>query len=391
MQPKMDGNVTQEINKTDSIVAHNDNIHRLAEELRIPERKILDFSSPVNPLGVSKKVKAEMRRHLKYLNNHPDPETKRICQKLAQYHGISPSEVICGNGSTELVHLILKALRPRTVLIPSPSNAIYEKALLRVKVSEGWNGGPKIKYLELNEKDGFEIRPEEFINAIKENNVSPDSAYSNMLSGSVAFISNPNKTTGRLLNKGDIRKISEAAKKTGWHLVVDEALIDFCPGNSVIEDVADNPYLIVLRTQSYFHALAGLRIGYGIFHPGISVAFRETGETLPVNSLAQRAAVIAVRDKVYEKETLKVISEEKRFLERSFRRLGIDYFPSDANVYLLKTWNPDETKQRLRKKGILLRDYYNVKGLGSGYLGIAVKSHRENAVLIRELTSILQK
>jgi len=390
MQPKMDGKVTQEINKTDSIAVHNDNIHRLAEELRIPERKILDFSSPVNPLGVSKKVKAEMRRHLKYLNNHPDPETKRLCQKLAQHHGISPSGVICGNGSTELVHLILKALRPRTVLIPSPSNAIYEMSLLRVKVSEGWNGGPKIKYLALNEKDGFEIRPEEFINAIKENNVSPDSAHSNMLSGSVAFISNPNKTTGRLLNKGNIRMISEAAKKTGWHLVVDEALIDFCPGNSVIEDVADNPYLIVLRTQSYFHALAGLRIGYGIFHPGISMAFGETMGPLPVNSLAQRAAVIAVRDKVYWKETLKVLAQEKIYLEKSFRRLGIDYLPSDANVYLLKNVNADEINRRLRKKGILLRDFSDILGLGSSFLGIAVKSHKENAILIRELTSILQ-
>lgn len=391
MQPKMDGNVMQEIIKTDSIAAHKDNIHRLAEELRIPLRKILDFSAPVNPLGVSKKVKAEMRRHLKYLNNHPDPENKRLCRMLARYHGISPSEVICGNGSTEVVHLILKALRPRTVLIPSPSNAIYEKALLRVEDSEGWNAEPRIKYLVLNEEDGFEIRPEEFIDAIKGYAVSPDSAHSNMLSGSVAFISNPNKTTGRLLKKGDIRKISEAAKETGWHLVADEALIDFCPGNSVIDEVANNPYLIVLRTQSYFHALAGLRIGYGIFNPVISMAFREMGNPLPVNSLAQRAAVIAVRDKVYGKETLKVLAEEKIYLEKSFRRLGIDYFPSDANVYLLKNLNADEMKRRLRKKGILLRDYHNVKGLGSGYLGIAVKSHRENAVLIRELTSILQK
>lgn len=387
----MDGNVTQEINKTDSIVAHKDNIHRLAEELRIPERKILDFSSPVNPMGVSKKVKAEMRRHLKYLNNHPDPENKRLCRMLAQYHGVSPSEVICGNGSTELVHLILKALGPRTVLIPSPSNAIYEKALLGVKVSEGWNAEPRIRYLVLNEEDGFEIKPEEFINAMKEYADSPDSAHSNIFSGSVAFISNPNKTTGKLLNKGDIRKISEAAKETGWHLVVDEALIDFCPGNSVIDEVANNPYLIVLRTQSYFHALAGLRIGYGIFHPGISMAFGETMGPLPVNSLAQRASAVAVKDRIYEKETLRIISEEKRFLERSFRRLGIDYIPSDANVYLLKTWNPDEIKPRLRKKGILLRDFSDVKGLRSGYIGIAVKSHRENVILVRELTAIIQK
>jgi len=391
MHLMMERDMTEGIFKSGDIFADRADVYRLAEELRIPERKIIDFSSPVNPLGVSKKIKAEIRRHLKYLNNHPDPETKRLCRILAQYHGISPSEVICGNGSTELVHLILKALRPRTVLIPSPSNAIYEKALLRVKVSEGWNAEPRIKYLVLNEEDGFEIKPEEFIGAMREQSASPDSDRHSMLSGALAFLCNPNNPTGRLLNKGDIRKIAESARELGWHLVVDEALIDFCPGNSVIENVADNPYLIVLRTQSYFHALAGLRIGYGVFPRSLSERLRAVREPLTVNSLAQRAAALAVKDRVYKRETLKVVSQGKRFLERSFKKLGLDFFPSDANFYLLKTGNANEIGVELKRKGILLRDFSNVRGLGSGYLGIAVKSHKENAILIRELTAIIQK
>jgi threonine-phosphate decarboxylase len=387
----MERYMTKGINRANDICSCSDNICRLAEELGIPERKVIDFSSPVNPLGVSKKIKAELRRHLKYLNNYPDPESKRLNQKLAQYHGVSPAAVICGNGSTELLYLILKAIRPRTVMIPSPSAPVYEKTLIRVKGAEGWNGEPGIKYLALSEQDGFVISPDEFIDAMRGETVPPDSDHNSMLSGSVAFLCNPNRTTGRLLNRGDVRKISESSRELGWYLVADEALIDFCPGNSVIEDVAHNPYLIVLRTQSYFHALAGLRIGYGIFHPDIAVALREVKEPLPVNSLAQRAAVVAVKDRVYEKETLKIISEEKRFLERSFRRMGIDYFPSDANVYLLKTGYADEIKRRLKKMGILPGDFSGVRGLGSGYLGIAVKSHRENAILVRELTRIIQK
>ncbi len=391
MHLMMERDMTEGIFKSGDIFAGRADIYRLAEELRIPERKIIDFSSPVNPLGVSKKIKAEIRRHLKYLNNYPDPETKRLSQKLAQYHGISPAGVICGNGASELLHLIIKTLRPRTVLIPSPSSPGYESAVLSVRDYGGWSEEPQVAYLMLKGPEGFEIKPGEFIGAMREQSASPDFARHSMLSGALAFLCNPNNPTGRLLNKGDIRKIAESAKELGWHLVVDEALIDFCPGNSVIEDVADNPYLIVLRTQSYFHALAGLRIGYGVFPPDLSERLRAVREPLTVNSLAQRAAALAVKDRVYERETLKLVSQEKRFLERSFKKLGLDYFPSDANFYLLKTGNANEIGVELKRNGILLRDFSNVRGLGSGYLGIAVKSHRENAILVRELTDILLK
>src|SRR4030043_1353603 len=109
---------------------HGGNIYRLAEELKMQERKVMDFSASVNPLGVSKKIKTEMRKHLKYLHNYPDPEAKRLRKRLAQYHGIDLETILCGNGSTEFIYLITKTLRPQKVLIPAPTFSEYERLVV---------------------------------------------------------------------------------------------------------------------------------------------------------------------------------------------------------------------------------------------------------------------
>ncbi len=403
---------------------HGGNIYRFAEELKMQERKVMDFSASVNPLGVSKKIKTEMRKHLKYLHNYPDPEAKRLRKRLAQYHGIDLETILCGNGSTEFIYLITKALRPQKVLIPAPTFSEYERAIIlqntpppppplpqgegnSLKISspsrvgidsyrgEGKGGGESqtsglwnsgfIKYFMLDNKNGFEIIPDKFIAAMKGdiNSGLSDTPCE------MAFLCNPNNPTGRLLRSSDVKRIADAAKEFKCYLIVDEAFIDFCADDSVIKDVRDNPYLIVLRSMTGFYALSGLRIGYGIFPQHFIERLKKYKEPWTINNLAQRAAVVALKDKVYRSETFRLIKEEKQFLEKSFRKIGIEFFVSDANFYLLKMSSANEIFQQLKRKGILLRDCSDFKGLDSTYLRVAVKSHKENTILIKELTSIL--
>jgi threonine-phosphate decarboxylase len=393
------------------MIEYDDNIYRLAEELKMQERKIMDFSASINPLGVSKKVKAEIRKHLKYLHNYPDTDTKRLRKRLAQYHGIDPETILCGNGSTELIYLIPQALKPKRVLIPVPTFSEYERAC---KAS----GELRVMSYELKRENNFDINPDEFISVMRgisqntegrrQNTVPPthpspsrgegkgggetlDSGLWTLDSVDMAFLCNPNNPTGRLLRSGDVKKIAEKAKGLKCYLIVDEAFIDFCPEDTVINTVQNNPYLIVLRSMTNFYALSGLRIGYGVFPKHLIEILKGYKEPWTVNSLAQRAAVIALKDKVYRDETFRVMKEEKKFFEKGFRKLGIEFFPSDANFYLLKTSNANEIYQGLKKKGILVRDCSNFKGLDSTYIRVAVKSHRENTVLLKELTGVLQK
>ncbi|MBM4135487.1 MAG: aminotransferase class I/II-fold pyridoxal phosphate-dependent enzyme [Nitrospira sp.] len=374
------------------------NIYRLAGELKLQERKIVDFSVSTNPLGVSNKIKAGIRKHLKYLDHYPDPDTKKLRKRLAQYLGIDPEMILCGNGSTELLYLMMRVLKPKSILVPAPTYSGYERACNISCKSQ-------VTSYKLKIEDNFDINPDEFISALS----TQHSALS------MAFLCNPNNPTGRLLEKGDALKIAGAAKEMKCYLVVDEAFIDFCnppypplgtvpdllpsqrrgvesglsPILSVISEVRNNPYLIVLRSFSNFYALAGLRLGYGVFPLQLIERLKEYKEPWTVNSLAQRAAVLALKDKAYRNETFRFLSKEKLFLEKGFRKIGIQFLDSDVNFYLLKINNANEIYQGLKEKGILIEDCSDFRGLDRTYIRISVKSHRENTILIRELAKIL--
>jgi threonine-phosphate decarboxylase len=357
-------------------------MYRLAAELKMQERRVIDFSASANPLGVSKKVKADLRKHLKYLHNYPDPEAERLRKRLALYFAIDPETILCGNGSTELLYLIPEVLNPAHVLVPAPTCPEYERACRT-------HSETRISYFELKEEDGFHLDADRFIDAMPEGDSELNTPNTSSPCA-MAFLCNPNNPTGRLLSRHEIVKISDAARNRRCYLVVDEAFIDFCPDDSIIKDATGNPFLIVLRSMSYFYSLAGLRIGYGIFPQHLVRRLRAHREPWTVvNSLAQRAALTALKDKVYRKETMAFVAEEKRFIEKHLRKLGIAFIPSDANYYLLKMRDAGEIASVLKKRGILVRECMDMKGLGSLYLGIAVKSHRENAVLMRELAGIL--
>ncbi|MBI5026128.1 MAG: threonine-phosphate decarboxylase [Nitrospirae bacterium] len=352
---------------------HGGNIYKFAEELGIDERKIMDFSASINPLGVSKNAKAEIRNHMKYLHNYPDPDAKKLRLQIAKHHNIEPESIICGNGSTELIYLVVRAIRPERVLIPAPTFSEYERAC---KASDEL----RVTSCELKKENNFDIDPDEFINAMVKlhHSITP-----------MAFLCNPNNPTGRLLKKDGLMKITEAAKELKCTLIIDEAFIDFCPEDSLINEVQNNPYLIVLRSMTKFYALSGLRIGYGVFPQHLIEILKKYKEPWTVNSLAQMAAVIALKDRIYRDETFRLIQVEKKFLEKGFKKLGIGFSPSDANFYLLKIDNAREIYDRLKMKGILVRDCSNFKGLDSRYIRVAVKSHKDNMTLIKELSRLL--
>ena len=360
-------------------IEHGGNIYRLAEELKIQERKVIDFSICVNPLRVSKKIKAEIRKHLKYLHNYPDPDTKRLRKRLAQYHGIDMETILCGNGSTELIYLITRMLKPQRVLIPAPTFSEYERA---ISIAGRKEQSAQIEYLLIKAEHGFKINPDEWIAVLQR-------GVNSTLSFDMIFLCNPNNPTGMLVKKDAVLKIADAAREMKCYLIVDEASIDFCTDESVIKEVEYNPYLVVLRSMSSFYALPGLRLGYGVFPKHLIARLKEYREPWSVNNLSQRAAVIALKDKVFRKETVKIITEEKKFLEKSFKKLGIDFFNTDAHFYLVKMNNAQEICQQLKTKGILVMHCADFYGLDSSYIRIAVKSHRENAILIKALTSML--
>ncbi|MDI6802113.1 MAG: threonine-phosphate decarboxylase CobD [Thermodesulfovibrionales bacterium] len=344
---------------------HGGNIYRLAEMLGIDEGEIIDFSASINPLGVPKSVISEINDNAKYLYNYPDPDCRQLRLWIAKHLGINYHSIICGNGSTELIYLIIRALKPKKVLIPAPTFSEYERAvLIRSQMSE-------VRCQKLKREDNFDVNTTEFIQSIKGCNM--------------AFLCNPNNPTGRLLKKEGVMEIAAAAKRLKCYLVVDEAFIDFRPEHSVIKEVENNPYLIVLRSLTKFYALSGLRIGYCVVPMTIEDIIKKYKEPWTVNTLAQLAGIAALNDDSYSDETFRVIRSEKKILEDGFKILGITYFPSSANFYLARHENAQQIILKLRQKGIMIRDCSNFMGLDETYMRIAVKSNKENMRLLKEL------
>lgn len=356
---------------------HGGNIYRFAEALDIDENEIVDFSASINPLGPPKSVISAIKKQGKYLFNYPDPDAKQLIQAIAKHLGIDPQSVICGNGSTELIYLVARALKPERVLIPAPTFSEYERAYKR-------SNELRVTRYELKKEESFDINPDRFIEELEKLVTRHLSPVTNVM----AFLCNPNNPTGRLLKKKDVLKIAAAAKKNKSYLVVDEAFIDFTPEESVVRNVEDNPYLIVLRSMTKIYALSGLRIGYGIFQKNLIRAMHEQKEPWTVNTLAQKAGITALNDRAYVKKTLALIKREKKFLERGFEKTGIKFFHSDTNFYLLKIGNAVETWKKLRDKGILVRDCSNFVGLDESYVRVAVKSNADNKRLLKELEKL---
>jgi len=370
--------------RTPNLFEHGGNIYKIAEDLGISESRLIDFSASINPLGISGKVKDVIIGEIDNLVNYPDSDAKMLRHKIAGYNGIDPDTILCGNGSTELIYLIPRALKPENTLIPAPTFSEYERAC---KISRE----SRVESYELKEENNFSIISAEFIPAIKKLSFNSELRTPNSkLSFDMAFLCNPNNPTGHLLKRDEALAIAEAARQMKCYLIVDEAFIDFVPEESLIKDVQDNPYLIVLRSMTKFYALTGLRIGYGVFHREVIDKIKKFKEPWTVNNLAQQAAIAAITDAEYAVETHELIKREKDFLENGFKKLNIEYRPSSVNYYLLKI--PPAPKwgiiNSLREKGILVRDCSNFRGLDGSYIRVAVKSRSDNEKLLRGFSEL---
>jgi threonine-phosphate decarboxylase len=327
---------------------------------------VLDLSASINPLGLPDSVEQALRENVGLLAHYPEPFADGLARDIAGHAGVLAETVLCGNGSTELIYLLARALRPRRVLVAAPTFSEYERAC-------ALQAGCSCVRFALSPEEGFRVDP---------------ARYAAALAGcDIAFLCNPNNPTGGLLERDAVLAVADAAAAARCVLVVDEAFIDLADGQSVMGNVAGCAHLVVLRSLTKFYALAGLRIGYAVLPERLVETLRKYKEPWTVNSLAQAAARAVLGDREYRERSLALFREEKSFLEERFRELGITYFPSAANYYLLRIEDRPETIAALRRKGILVRDCSNFDGLDGSFIRVAVRSRSENERLLKELSA----
>ena len=357
------------INIKSSIRRHSPVIHGGKIPSKNSDHNIIDFSSNITPLGIPNSVKSIIKQNLDKVQFYPDPHSDTVIASLEKYTHLSKSNIIVGNGAIEILYNFCFAFISKTtkVLIHVPTFQEYETA---VKLSNC-----KISYFNsLNLSQNIDL----FISKIPKNGC--------------IFLCNPNNPTGELLSKKELLSVIIAAKKLKTIVFIDECFIELVPksNESVLSYVKKYDNLFILRSLTKSFGLPGLRIGYACGSKEIIKILQKIKIPWSVNSLAQDAANVVIKNISHIKKSNLIIKKELKYLENAISILnGFECISSSTNFILIKTkYDSTKLQRKLLKSKILIRDCKNFRGLDNHYVRIAVKTHKDNTKLVAALEKI---
>jgi threonine-phosphate decarboxylase len=351
--------------------AHGGAVAQAARELGVPLEKILDFSASINPLGMPGEVLEAAREALNYAVHYPEIDASSFVAALEAAHGLPARHFLAGSGSTELLYLFPRVLRPRRILLVTPAFSEYERSLNQV--------GTVIDIFPLSPDDDFHLDPFLLMHSLH-----PDT--------DLVLLANPGNPTGAGIDPSVIETIARGVREQAL-VAVDEAFIDFCPERSVLGAVGHHGNLYVFRSLTKFYAIPGLRAGY-LAGPAVGIArLRAAKEPWTLSAPALAAAGACLGQEDYRQRTLAMIPPLRKDLARGLEDLGMTVFPSEANFLLARLEGEDQTASRLaaelRGRGILIRDCSNFPSLDERYLRVAVRTEEENARLLQAMAETI--
>lgn len=336
------------------------------------QEKVLDFSVNINPIGITEKVKEKLIESINTINRYPEIDGESVKKVLADRLNVETSQVIIGNGATELIYLFARAFSPNKVVIIQPTFNEYFRAF---KLT-----GSNIYNYKLTYFNDFNLEVNALLNYLKK--TKPD----------LLILCNPNNPTGRFVRYKDLLPVISYIKEIGTYLLIDESFIDFTDEESYVNLVKEYP-IFILRSMTKFYSIPGLRLGYGIANSNIIKKLNEYKEPWTINSFALSIVPTILDDEVFYKESKKWLQVEKSYLYKELKKIkGIDFFNSQANFILcrVKKGNAYEMREKLMKYNIYIRVCDDFVGLDNTYFRVAIKSHKDNIELINAIKEILQ-
>ncbi|MBI4353964.1 MAG: threonine-phosphate decarboxylase [Candidatus Omnitrophica bacterium] len=343
---------------------------------------MLDFGVDVNPFGPPESVRTTVMAHLEAIQRYPDPQARALREALATCHGLSAESILPGNGSAELIALIVQALRPTrgersrtmTALVIAPTFTEYEWALEQA--------GASIQYAMTQEADRFRW-PE-----------SLDGWMPPLDDTDVVFLCNPNNPTGVTMPRDRVLELAARCEAHQTTLVVDEAFVEWteAPGQiSLVSSVPEYPHLVVLRSLTKIFAIPGIRLGYAAASPGLAETLRAHQSAWPLNTFALAVGEQLLKETVYVTRSRRLVRDAVQELLESLRRLpGLHPFPTSTNFILCKLTGPNLTSTQLcaqlAQQGIAVRNCDDFTGLEPGrFIRLGARRPEENALLLAAL------
>jgi len=327
-----------------------------------PGERVIKLNTNENPHPVPAEVVGAIREaaSAESLRRYPSPDSGPVREAAARAYGLEPSQVVVGNGSDDLLTMLLRTFvgPGENVVAPAPTYSLYD-TLTRIQ------GGT---YREVAWGVGGSL----LLRAIAD----ADPA--------LVFITRPNAPFGFAC---DLEQVAALCRNLDAPVVLDEAYADFADDNG-LRLLADHPNLIITRTFSKGFSLAGLRLGLGFAHPGVAEQLHKVRDSYNVDALAQAGAKAALDHLDAFRPNTEAVLRERARLTEALRQRGFRVADSQANFVFARVPDGDGAPwyQALKERGILVR-HFPAEELAEG-LRISVGTAEENDALLKALDEI---
>ncbi|MFZ7124564.1 MAG: pyridoxal phosphate-dependent aminotransferase [Desulfobacterales bacterium] len=357
------------------IYGHGGNVYGLAERLGCRPEDILDMSSNVNPLGPPPGLVEHLRERLGGIVRLPEVDAGGAVGAFSDFFDVPQNRIVAGNGTTQLIYQIPRALASRRVLIVGPTYADYRSACRMEGVEQ--------RFHFAREENGFRIDME----ALAIDAESCDTV----------FVCNPNNPTGILTGAGDLADFCR--RFPDKRIVVDESYLPFVPEgerSSLMRNLPDNA--LVLHSMSKIFRVPGLRIGFLAASPPLIERMERLGLPWSVNAMAQAAVVFLLRHpestRAFIEGSRRALAEEAAALRRTLEASipGMKAFPTVTSFLLVRLpegWAAGRVWRAMADLGILIRNCDNFEGLSDRFIRLSVQTPESNRKAASELIRIL--
>ena len=349
---------------------HGSDIEAIEAYYGIPKETIVGFGANVNPLGLSKKLQEEIANNLHIITSYPDRNYVSLRNAIGAYCKADASHIVVGNGSTELISLLIQHLHPKKALLLGPTYSEYERELALC--------GGEMVYYDLLPEYSFQVQQEDFLAQLND-------------SIDLLILCNPNNPTSSAISVKMMETILEHCKRHDIFVMVDETYVEFAPD---IQSVSSMPLvktydnLMIIRGVSKFFAAPGLRLGYGITSNEAFIKVLHTHQNpWTLNSIGAFAGELMVQDKEYiERTRTLILSERDRMYQELKTISALHTFEPVANFFLVKIEAENVTSADvfdfLIKKGLMIRDCSSFTSLKGEYIRFCIMNPEDNTRLL---------
>ncbi len=337
-----------------------------------------DFSVNVNPFHLPWTFFMHFLFSFRFMKNYPDMENNDLRNVLSKRYNVSFEKIITGNGASEIIISVVKALNAKKAVLITPCFSGYEHALNST--------GADAIYFPLDEKNGFAFTKEKIV-GLKEllKKQKPD----------MLFLCNPNNPNGKLCPREIISELADTCREAGVFLLLDECFMDLTGKTekfSFIKNLENYDNLIIVNALTKSYGVPGLRLGYAFCNSkNMILKIEKQMSEWNVSTLAQKMGTVILKDEKHICHSVKKLSAERIFLSRKLASMKLKVYPSDSIFILFFSDKDIDLKSKLLEKKILIRDCSDYENLQKGFFRIAVKTRKENKIILAAIKNILEE